>query len=126
MKYFLDECIPPVLAKMLQLLDLPVVHLNDEFGKGVDDVDWLPEVGKREWVAVTGDQEINRRRVEKEVLKRHRVTTFFLYKGFTKLRRLPQISYMTRHWESIVAAAERARPGDLFLVNHNGKLKPYD
>jgi hypothetical protein len=50
-------------------------HCN-HFASGTDDVVWLPEVGRRRWIAVTTDDHIRRRAVEKREVLRHHVRLF--------------------------------------------------
>src|SRR5262249_34671960 len=54
---------------------------NNHFGRRTEDVDWLPYVGRRDWVVVTADKRIKRRLFERETLINAGVRSFVLGSG---------------------------------------------
>jgi len=52
--------------------------VRDEFGQGAQDIDWLPEVGRRGWIILTKDQRIRRRPEERKAFVDARARGFFL------------------------------------------------
>ena len=57
-----------------------VVHVQGAatFGTGTQDVDWLPEVGKRGWILITKDKNIRKREIELRALQQSGVRAFVL------------------------------------------------
>jgi hypothetical protein len=56
----------------------------ETFGTGTLDVDWLPQVGRREWILITKDKNIRKREIELRALKQSRVRAFVLTAGGLK------------------------------------------
>ena len=61
MTFFFDNTFPPQLVKILVILGVDAHHLQDDFPPDTLDVDWIPEVGKKGWVVVTGDRRISKK-----------------------------------------------------------------
>jgi hypothetical protein len=55
-------------------------HL-DHFPAGTVDVDWLPEVGKREWCLLTTDARIRSNHLEREAVRQYRIRMFYFPKN---------------------------------------------
>jgi predicted nuclease of predicted toxin-antitoxin system len=64
--FFFDNTFPPQLVKILKILNVDARHLQDDFPADTDDVDWLPEVGRKGWVVVTGDRKISKKPPERK------------------------------------------------------------
>jgi predicted nuclease of predicted toxin-antitoxin system len=62
--FFFDNNLPPRMAPILRLMDIEAVHLQEEFPANVDDVVWMPEVGRKGYVVLTTDYKIARRASE--------------------------------------------------------------
>jgi hypothetical protein len=56
------------------------VHI-DHFPSGAEDPEWLSEIGKRGWIALTKDDRIRYRSIERDTLIRARVAMFTLASG---------------------------------------------
>ena len=56
MTFFFDNTFPRNLTKILALLGVDALHLQDSFPANTRDVDWIPEVGRPGWVVITGDR----------------------------------------------------------------------
>ncbi|BAY70779.1 hypothetical protein ACN23B_25980 [Anabaena sp. FACHB-709] len=53
------------------------IAIHDEyFGKDAQDVEWLPEVGKRGWVVLTKDGKISNNRLERIAVARAQIKMF--------------------------------------------------
>ncbi len=126
MIFFLDNTNPPQFAASLRAFDHDVRHLLEvaalpEKGATKDEV-WIPYVAAQGWVAITADRRIATAQRQREILQAARLTTFFMPKGYTTLKLWPQFQILVRAWEQIAANAERAKPGDCFDVQENGKV----
>ena len=76
-KVYIDENLPPQLAKGLHELQLPqnkrdnieiqVLSIKDTFGQGEQDEDWIPKVGAESGIVITQDYRIQTQRHQKEL-----------------------------------------------------------
>jgi hypothetical protein len=75
--FFLDYQIGRyVVADALRAVGARVeVHI-DHFPQAAPDVEWIPEVGRREWVLITKDQNIRRNPLERAAYETARVRGF--------------------------------------------------
>lgn len=64
--FFIDRCLGSKrIAEALRRAGITVEIHSDHFDPAAADVDWLPEVGKRDWVVLTKDANIGKRTLEK-------------------------------------------------------------
>jgi hypothetical protein len=105
MKFYIDENLPPNLARALDLLnnydnDGTSVHsIKIEFGVGVKDEEWIPVVGKEKSVVITRDYNIHQTRQQKTLYEKHGVGIFFL--------RSPSKKKPYTYWEFVVELVSR-------------------
>lgn len=77
--FVIDENLGGVQVRdALRKAGASVKLVKEEFGEGSQDVDWLPEVGRRRWIVLTKDKRIRRRAVERAAFVAARVRGFFL------------------------------------------------
>ncbi|MDF5733078.1 MAG: hypothetical protein PUP92_35095 [Rhizonema sp. PD38] len=77
--FFVDRCLGSKrLIETLRNSGISVEIHDDHFQKGAEDVDWLPEVGKRGWVVLTKDARSGKRTSEKIAVASARVKMFAL------------------------------------------------
>ena len=76
---FLDEnhCRNRDLLRALQFAGVAYERHSDHFEAGTQDVDWLPEVGRREWCLLTTDKRIRRRPLEREAVRANVIRMFY-------------------------------------------------
>ncbi len=122
MTYFFDNTFPPRLAEIIKILGVDTHHLQDDFPPGTLDVDWIPEVGKRGWVVITGDRGISKKPAERKALEEANVISVFMAKGFTTKPIFELVSLFIKWWPDIEHAVERVKPGTSLEVNPNGKV----
>jgi hypothetical protein len=60
---------PAQLVQILKILKVDARHLQDDFAPDTEDIDWLPEVGRKGWVVVTGDRRISNKPPERKALE---------------------------------------------------------
>jgi PIN like domain len=52
--FFIDRCLGNrLIAETLRSVGVHIEIHDDHFGKNAQDVDWIPEIGKRGWVVLT-------------------------------------------------------------------------
>lgn len=82
MKVFLDNNLPPRLAKALAALFdgiHVVVALREKFPQNVSDIDWISELSKEGgWTVLSSDRRILKNPSEKAALRASNLTAFFL------------------------------------------------
>ena len=129
MTFFLDNTNPPRFAPALRVFEYDVRHLieiEDFPKKGkTADAEWIPYVGAKGWVTITGDHRILVQPDERRLFEQSKLIAIFMPKGFTKDPLWSQFQLVVKAWQEIVAVAERARPGDCYEVQRNGKVTIY-
>lgn len=73
--FYVDETYGPRLVALLREMNLHAVTYRDVRGieSGDRDVDWIPNVAARRWIAVTGDKRLRRRLVELQAIQSARL-----------------------------------------------------
>lgn len=131
MRLFVDNCLPPRLARALHELSEPdghsVIHLRAKFEPNAADEVWIPTLGQEsDWVIVSGDVRITRVPHLRETWAQSGLTAFFLEKGWTNLKLWDQSWYLVRWWPYILSQAAMVEAGSGFFVpaKPSGKFKP--
>jgi hypothetical protein len=120
--FFFDNTFPPQLVQILTVLGVDAHHLQDEFPPETADVDWLPAVGKRGWIVVTGDRRISKKPPERKALEEANVIAIFMAKGFTSKQKFDLVASFIKWWPDIDRAVKRVKPGTSLEVGVNGKV----
>ena len=73
--FYVDETYGPRLVSLLRKMNVHAVTYRDVPGieSGDRDVDWIPNVAKRRWIAVSGDKKLRRRLVELQAIQHARL-----------------------------------------------------
>lgn len=125
MKFFVDNCLPPRVARSLNELVYPdhsFVHIKDHQGLSQDatDIEWITYLGQDGgWVVLTKDSNITKRPAEKEAFKLAKLTGFFLDKSWSHLKVFQFHSKLAAHMENIIDLAEKYPKGKCFRVRVN-------
>lgn len=75
MKIFIDENMPPQLAEGLAVLEKPnnegveIYSIQKEYGRGILDEEWIPQVGQVNGIVITQDSKMQRIKAQFELLK---------------------------------------------------------
>lgn len=109
----MDENMPPHLAEGFQVLQAPeglrnnrpieVRYIPTTFYRSVPDEEWIPLVGKENGCVLTRDININRRKHELELYRKHKLGLFFL-RGASKKQGMSvweMVRTLAKHWEDI-------------------------
>lgn len=77
--FFIDRCLGSKrIVEALRNAGITVEIHSDHFAPDAQDVDWLPEVGKKGWVVLTKDASIGKRSLEKIAVARASIKMFTL------------------------------------------------
>ena len=75
---------PPQLAEGLSILEKPnndgveVYSIQKEYGRGVLDEDWIPQVGKVSGIVITQDSKMQRIKSQYRLLRDYKLGIFYL------------------------------------------------
>ena len=134
MIYF-DENMPKHLAKGFEILQYPeglkkgckieVKYIPEEFDYGVKDVEWIPILGGQGACVITQDININRRKHEMELYRKHGLGVFFL-RGPSKKQGLSvwqMLEALSRNWTDITEIALKEKRPFAYLFKTLGSIK---
>ena len=123
MKYFIDNNLPEKLANAIREIvdgDYEVIHLKGKFPQHEADEVWIKILMEEgDWVIITQDGRIKNH----EIWKDCGLTSIFLAKGYVHLPFYQKVGKIIGVWPSIVDKCENSRPGSVFTLQLNGKLK---
>jgi hypothetical protein len=127
LKVYFDENFSKYIAEALNCLqkgyrqdDVEVLHVAQEFGKGLPDEDWIPRVAQHHGVIVTEDMNIHRTRSQYALCQQNKVGVFFLRPPrHTPFRYWQWVDIIIRHWAAVKELAGReARPFSFVITPH--------
>jgi predicted nuclease of predicted toxin-antitoxin system len=77
--FFVDRCLgSKSIVETLRSTGINIEVHDTHFDKGAQDVDWLPEVGKKGWVVLTKDANIGKHTLERIAVTRAQIKMFVL------------------------------------------------
>ena len=77
--FFIDRCLGnKIIVEKLKSAGISIEIHDDYFAQDAQDVDWIPEVGKKGWVILTKDVKIGKNSLEKIAVTRARIKMFVL------------------------------------------------
>lgn len=77
--FFIDRCLgSKQIVKALRQTGITVEIHDDHFDKNAQDVDWLPEVGKKGWLLLTKDANIGKNTLERMAVTNAGIRMFIL------------------------------------------------
>jgi predicted nuclease of predicted toxin-antitoxin system len=115
--FFLDRSLGTRLIATALRESGAIVHIHDDhFPPDAKDIDWLPEVGRRDWIVLTKDHRIRFRNVERLALTKAGVAAFILTSGDLQgqemakifVKALPRIvRFLKKHKKPFIARIGR-------------------
>ena len=128
MKLFVDENLPPQLARGLAALfegDHEVTCHRDKFGQRCRlDEEWIPELGREgDWVVLSGDVNIARKRPQRELFFRSNLVGFFPRAAVMELPLPKKAARVLSVWDRMVGIARDVRPGVFELQQRGDQFK---
>ncbi len=135
---YLDENIPPHLAKGFNIIQAPenlkkgrinleVKYLSDVYGTGSADLDWIPKVGAEKSFVITQDIHISKRKDEVDAYLSNGVGLFFL-RGSSKKRGLSvweMVQVLAKNWEDIIEIILNEKGAFAYTVQQKRKISRY-
>lgn len=117
--FFLDHQIGRyVVAEALRDAGARVETHLDHFVHDAPDTEWIPEIGRRDWVLITKDKNIRRNPLERMAYMSSGVRGFVVTAGNLKGEELAAL--LVRHLDGMVRRAH-GRPGPLlFAISTTG------
>jgi predicted nuclease of predicted toxin-antitoxin system len=77
--FFIDRCLGnKLIVDTLRSAGINVEIHDDHFNKNTQDVDWIPEIGKRGWIILTKDARIGKNKLERLAVANAEVRMFVL------------------------------------------------
>jgi hypothetical protein len=132
MKIYIDENMPPQLARALNIIqealnnkentNIQVLSVVDEFGKGTPDEEWIPKVSGS--IVITQDYNIQRTRHQRDLYIKHGVGMIFIkssskngmsFWDFTQL--------LIKKWDDIRKKVRKGQFPFAYTCTSNGSLK---
>ena len=118
--YFTDRDLGRRFPEILRAAGLTVERHDDHFDPQTPDVEWLEEIGNREWIAVSRDKRIRYKPNERDAVIRHRVGLLlvvgdapFLALADNFVETLPKIErFLESHPPPFIAKIYRPSPGE--------------
>lgn len=124
MKLFVDNNLPPVLARGLGALfagDHEVTCHRDKFGNShIKDEEWIPALGAEgNWVVLSGDLNIARKRPQRELFLRSNLVGFFPKAAVMEMPLHKKASRILFVWDRMERISNDVRPG-VFELQQRG------
>jgi hypothetical protein len=118
--YFTDRDLGRRFPEILRTGGLAVERHADHFAPDTPDEEWLEEVGKRDWIALTHDRRIRYKPNERDAVLRHGVALLVIvgaapYPDLAHafLATLPRIErFFARHVPPFIAKVYRPSPAE--------------
>ena len=79
--------------------------------------------GESDWIILSGDVAIGRNPHEVAAWRAADHTIFFLKPGWTNIEFWHQVQKLAKCFPDIIAASQRAEPGDSFMVTINCRVE---
>ncbi len=123
MTFIFDENLSPRMVQALALLDLGVLSIAVEYGRGTPDEEWIPKIAQRGLIYVGCDEKLRSEPMQRLALERNHVTAVFMFKRFLDQGFHKQALWFLRHWENMEAAVEGSHSGTMFRATSAGSVK---
>jgi len=127
MNFFLDNNLPPRLARALNILSEPDGHSVVPFidkcsDDNIKDVDWINELSKEsDWVIITNDKQISKNAYERKAWLESGLTIFFLEKGWGNLHFWIVAWKLIKWWPDIINQAIKIKSNVGYRIPVTGK-----
>ena len=118
---FIDRSIPKSVAAALKQVRDDVVWLEDAFPHRTTETEWLPEVGRREWLVISRDKKIRTRPGERRMLQEGKVGCFIIgqKKNPTRWEYLKLLAVTLDEMEEIFSSTQRPF---IYVIHKDGRL----
>jgi len=118
MTFFFDNNLSQKIVDGFRCFGEDVTHLKEHFPEDVEDEQWLPFVGEREWTAITRDDRVRRRPLQLAKIREYDVGLYVL--AGKNLSAWQLIQQLVRLWPRIKEGAEKAKRPFVFRLPPHG------
>lgn len=134
MTIYIDENMPPTLARGFHILQYPenlnlnisdpliVKSVSDVFGRGTKDEDWIPKVSLESGCVISQDYKLNRIKEQRELCKKYNLGMIYLRppsnSGFSYWQMLTQL---VKHWPEIIKVCSTVPKPFVFVITPKSK-----
>jgi PIN domain-containing protein len=123
--FFFDVCIGRRLPKALQMLAPPfaVEYHGSEacpFAHDMPDDEWLADIGKRGWIALSFDRRFHRQDPAENAIRQHGVGCFYLWGAQAPI--WDTVRFFVRHSDKIMNLAEKSERPFVFRLSASGEV----
>jgi len=116
MTVLVDQCLSHKIAVALVACDWDARAMSSEYGQDCPDTVWLPQVGKRGWVVLTGDKMIRKRPEERRAFEQHGVIGVFVPNAIPGQTPLARMAWVLQALAKVERVLERAKRGTMLLI----------
>lgn len=126
---YLDENLSPSVADALNSLskgdfdDIKVNSTIQDFGKGIKDEVLIPKIGERKAILITRDINMNRIRVQSDLLKTHKLGVFFIDLPKGKCKHWDIVLLLINNWQDIIQLIRTKHTPYICTVKPKGGVK---
>lgn len=110
---------------MLESAGVPVVLHDDVFQRTATDEEWITGVGKKGWIAVTGDNAITRDPLAVHHLSRSKLHLFVLL-GLNGVAPSAKAESITRAYDKMAELARSHAPPGIWRIGRDGVARAFD
>lgn len=127
---FLDENLSPFVAEALNCLskgdfnDIRVNSTIQDFGKGIKDEELIPRIGEKKAVLITRDVNMNRIKLQRDLLKIHKLGVFFIDLPKGKCKHWDIVLLLINYWQDIIHIIRTKNTPYIYIVKPRGGVKP--
>lgn len=131
MTVYIDENISPYLPRALDALEvrerdrITVLSLQDTFGKGIQDSDLIPELGKQNAVWITRDKKILQKSIELNLILKYDVGVIILRPG-KSAKHWDMVLIVINAWLEIREIVNHEKRPFAYRLYSNSKLEKVD
>lgn len=109
----------------LEAKGIRIVLHDDEFARDVPDETWISEVGKRGWIAITGDNAITRSPLALLHLSRSKLILFVLH-GLNGATREGKAECILASYEKMAELLQASEPPKIWRIGKDGVARAFD
>lgn len=125
MTFLFDENISPAIVKALKELGKPVAYITDILPRGTDDLTIFRKLGELEWVLVTQDQNIKRKKHEREAMKQAMLGAF-IFTGRAERDIDSMTILILKHFQRMETFAASTKRPFIFGISDKGSIDRLD
>ena len=125
MTFLFDENISPAIVRALKELGKPVAYVTDVLPRGTDDLTIFRKLGELEWILVTQDQNIKRKKHEREAMKQAMLGAF-IFTGRAERDIDSMAILILKHFKQMENFAASTRRPFLFGISDKGSIDRLD